>query len=126
MTRWFALALTAMVVAVLWSPAASAPAPAGTLRIGLESAPTTMDPGLSTDLYSTQVYSAVMEPLVMLDPQGVPRPALAEHGRRPDGKPGDQTRQNVKSTTARSSPPTTAYDRPHPQPETRSPAGNIS
>jgi len=37
-----------------------------------------MDPGLSTDLYSQQVYSHVLEPLLQLDPDGVPRPALAE------------------------------------------------
>jgi peptide/nickel transport system substrate-binding protein len=78
MKRWLVLALTAATIAAVWSPAATAPAPAGTFRIGLEAQPTTMDPALSTDLYSTQVYSQIQEGLVMLDPQGAPRPALAE------------------------------------------------
>lgn len=70
--------LTAVIVLALLGPAAPAPTPAGTLRIGMESAPTTMDAALSTDLYSQQVYSHVLEGLVMLDPQGGLRPALAE------------------------------------------------
>ncbi|MDQ7860035.1 MAG: ABC transporter substrate-binding protein [Armatimonadota bacterium] len=77
MTRWYAGPIALALVVLLMAPAAPAPAPAGTLRIGLEAQPTTMDPGLSTDLYSQQVYSHVLEGLLMLDPEGVPRPALA-------------------------------------------------
>lgn len=62
----------------MMNPAMPAPAPAGTIRIGMESSPTTFDSALSTDLYSHQVYSHVVEGLLMLDPQGVPQPALAE------------------------------------------------
>lgn len=78
MNRWPRLLLTAGMVLALLSPAAPAPAPAGLLRVGMEAQPTTMDPGLSTDLYSHQVYSHILEGLVVLDTQGVPRPALAE------------------------------------------------
>lgn len=78
MTRWMAFSLTALLLLTLLGPAAPAPAPSGLLRIGMESSPTTMDPGLSTDLYSQQVYSHVLEGLLMLDPQGVTQPALAE------------------------------------------------
>ncbi len=78
MSRWLVLALAVAVVMTAPSPAVPAPAPAGTLRIGMEAQPTTMDPGLSTDLYSHQVYSHILEGLLILDPQGVPRPALAE------------------------------------------------
>ncbi len=98
MKRWFVLPVTVIVVLTLLGPASPAPAPAGTLRIGLESAPTTMDPALSTDLYSSQIYSDIMEPLVMLDPQGVPQPGLAESwSTSADGKAWTfKLRQNVK------------------------------
>ncbi len=77
MTRWMAVPLSVLLLLTVPGPAAPAPAP-GLLRVGMESAPTTMDAALSTDLYSQQVYSHVLEGLLMLDPQGVPRPALAE------------------------------------------------
>ncbi len=98
MKRWLVLPVTVIVVLTLLGPASPAPAPAGTLRIGLESAPTTMDPALSTDLYSSQIYSDIMEGLVMLDPQGVPQPALAESwSTSADGKAWTfKLRQNVK------------------------------
>jgi len=85
-------------VLVILGPAAPAPTPAGTLRIGMESAPTTMDAALSTDLYSQQVYSHILEGLVMLDPQGVLQPALAESWTpSADGKVWTfKLRQNVK------------------------------
>ncbi|MDQ7842199.1 MAG: ABC transporter substrate-binding protein [Armatimonadota bacterium] len=77
--KWrISLALAAVVVLSWRVPAAPAPTSGGTLRIGMESAPTTMDAALSTDLYSQQVYSHVLEGLVMLDPQGGLQPALAE------------------------------------------------
>ncbi len=78
MSRWFVLPVVVAVVLTMMNPAITAPAPAGTIRIGMESSPTTFDPGLSTDLYSHQVYSQVLEGLLVLDPQGVPQPALAE------------------------------------------------
>lgn len=78
MTRWIALPVVVLVVLLALGPAATAPGPANLLRIGMESAPTTMDPALSTDLYSQQVYSHVLEGLLILDTDGVPRPALAE------------------------------------------------
>jgi peptide/nickel transport system substrate-binding protein len=85
--RWLALFGAAGMVLALLAPAAPAPAPAGLLRVGMEAQPTTMDPGLSTDLYSHQVYSHVLEGLVMLDTQGVPRPALAvSWTTSPDGR----------------------------------------
>ena len=98
MKRWLVLPVAALVVLTLLAPAAPAPAPAGTLRIGLESQPTTMDPGLSTDLYSHQAYSQILEGLLMLDPQGVPQPALAESwSPSADGKVWTfNLRQNVK------------------------------
>src|SRR3990172_7991012 len=97
MTRWIVLAVTAVVCLALIGPAATAPAP-GLLRIGMESSPTTMDPGLSTDLYSQQVYSHLLEGLLMLDTDGVPRPALAESWTpSADGKVwAFKMRQNVK------------------------------
>lgn len=98
MTRWIALPVVAVTVLALMSPAAPAPAPAGLLRVGMEAQPTTMDPGLSTDLYSQQVYSHVLEGLLQLDPDGVPRPALAESWTpSADGRVWTfRLRQNVK------------------------------
>jgi peptide/nickel transport system substrate-binding protein len=98
MKRWIILPAAVAVVLALMSPAAPAPAPATMLRIGMESSPTTMDPGLSTDLYSQQVYSHVLEPLVQLDPEGVPKPALAESWTvSTDGRVWTfKLRQNVK------------------------------
>ena len=97
MTRWIVLVVTAVVILALIGPAATAPAP-GLLRIGMESSPTTMDPGLSTDLYSQQVYSHLLEGLLVLDTDGVPRPALAESWTpSADGKTWTfKLRQNVK------------------------------
>jgi len=98
MTRWIALPVMALTVLVLMSPAAPAPAPSGLLRVGMEAQPTTMDPGLSTDLYSQQVYSQVLEGLLQLDPDGVPKPALAESWTpSADGRVWTfKLRQNVK------------------------------
>jgi peptide/nickel transport system substrate-binding protein len=67
----------AMFAGVALGSAHSAPRADTTLRIGLEAQPTTMDPGLSTDVYSSQVFSQILEGLFVLDPQGVPQPALA-------------------------------------------------
>ncbi len=98
MTRWITLPVAVLVVLLGLGTAATAPAPGSLLRIGMESAPTTMDPGLSTDLYSQQVYSHVLEGLLMLDTDGVPRPALAESWTpSADGKTWTfKLRQNVK------------------------------
>lgn len=78
MKRWTVLPVTAAMILVLLGQAAPAPAPVGTLRIGMESSPTTFDAGLSTDLYSHQVYSQVLEGLLVLDTLGATQPALAE------------------------------------------------
>jgi peptide/nickel transport system substrate-binding protein len=98
MTRWITLPVVVLVVFLALGPAATAPGPANLLRIGMESAPTTMDPGLSTDLYSQQVYSHILEGLLVLDTDGVPRPALAESWTpSADGKTWTfKLRQNVK------------------------------
>lgn len=72
MRRWPVAILLALLLTGPGVPGLSAPAPGRTLRIGLESQPTTMDAGLSTDLYSSQVYSSILEGLLMLDPSGVP------------------------------------------------------
>lgn len=98
MKRWFAVTVAAAVVLVALGSASPAPAPPGTLRVGLEAQPTTMDPGLSTDLYSQQVYSQILEGLVMLDPQGVAQPALAQSwSSSADGRTWTfHLRQNVK------------------------------
>jgi peptide/nickel transport system substrate-binding protein len=98
MKPWFVLSVTLVVVLAVLGSAATAPAPAGMLRIGLEAQPTTMDAALSTDLYSQQVYSQILEGLTMLDPQGVPQPALAESwSPSTDGKVWTfKLRQNVK------------------------------
>ncbi|MGQ0569248.1 MAG: ABC transporter substrate-binding protein [Armatimonadota bacterium] len=98
MKRWTIFPVAVVVVLALFSPAATAPAPFGLLRVGMESAPTTMDPGLSTDLYSQQVYSHILEGLLILDTDGVPRPALAESWTpSADGKTWTfKLRQNVK------------------------------
>jgi peptide/nickel transport system substrate-binding protein len=97
MTRRIVLAGAVFLILAVAGPAATGPAP-GVLRIGMESAPTTMDPGLSTDLYSQQVYSHVLEGLLMLDTEGVPRPALAESWTpSADGRVWTfKLRQNVK------------------------------
>jgi hypothetical protein len=77
--KWrLTLVLTGAVVLALLGPAVPAPAPAGTLRIGMESAPTTMDAALSTDLYSQQVYSHVLE-----GRRGACGPPWRSPGRRP-------------------------------------------
>lgn len=98
MTRWIVLPVAVLATLALMSPAAPAPAPAGLLRVGLESGPTTMDPGLSTDLYSQQVYSHVLEGLLQLDTEGVARAALAESWTpSADGRVWTfKLRQNVK------------------------------
>jgi peptide/nickel transport system substrate-binding protein len=98
MSRWVVLPAVAVMLLVALPPAVPAPAPAGLLRVGMEAQPTTMDPGLSTDLYSQQVYSHVLEGLLILDTDGVPRPALAESWTpSADGRVWTfKLRQNVK------------------------------
>ena len=98
MMRWIALPAVVLVVLAVMSPAVPAPAPTALLRVGMEAQPTTMDPGLSTDLYSQQVYSHVLEPLLQLDTEGAPRPALAESWAvSTDGRVWTfRLRQNVK------------------------------
>jgi peptide/nickel transport system substrate-binding protein len=99
MSRLLAWPLAAVLVFGLATSVASpAPAPSSTLRIGLEAQPTTMDAALSTDLYSQQTYSHILEGLVMLDTQGVARPALAESwSTSADGRVWTfKLRQNVK------------------------------
>src|SRR5688572_16339914 len=99
MSRLLVLPLVAVLFLSLATAVAfPAPAVSSTLRIGLEAQPTTMDAALSTDLYSQQTYSHILEGLVMLDTQGVARPALAESwSTSADGRVWTfRLRQNVK------------------------------
>src|SRR4051812_22649274 len=60
------------------APAALPPRSGGTLRVGLNSDLTTMDPHLSTAAVDRQVYQAIYDPLIRLQPDLSLAPGLAE------------------------------------------------
>lgn len=67
--------------------ASGTPSMGGTLRIGLNSDLTTMDPHLSTAAVDRQVYQSIYDPLVSLKPDLTLAPGLAEKWEiSPDGK----------------------------------------
>ncbi len=69
------------------APAAAAPQPGGTLRIGLNSDNTTMDPHLSEAAVDRQVYQSIYDTLIALTPELDLSPRLAEKWEiSPDGK----------------------------------------
>ncbi len=59
-------------------PPAAAPVRGGTLRVGLEDEPTTMDPHMSTAAVDRQVYQSIFNSLVRLDQDLTFKPELAD------------------------------------------------
>lgn len=77
-TYLFTYARKIIFLFLVFSLAACAPVPDNTLRIGLASAPVTLDPRFSTDATSSRINRLLYARLVEFNEQQLPVPSLAE------------------------------------------------